>query len=96
MASQETDQVCARLVQKVTSGEPLDKADKAHLAACEECMFQVVRVLDEAALQKQQAVDTSPGDTNGDLSLVRPEAKRALEHGRRVLEREFGIKLSEK
>jgi hypothetical protein len=76
------------------SREPLDQADKAHLATCEDCMARVVRALDEQALQEKKCRGASAGNTNGDLSHVRPEAKRALETGRRVLEREFGIKLT--
>jgi hypothetical protein len=43
MATQEKDQMCDLLLQKMISGESLDDAGKAHLVACEECMGQVVR-----------------------------------------------------
>ncbi len=90
MATQEKDKTCAGLVQKITSGGRLDETEKAHLAACEECMVQVVRALDEAALRNEAA----SGAANGHVSRDRLEAASALEHGRQVFEREFGIKLS--
>ncbi len=91
MATQEKDKMCAVLIQKITSGKPLDGADKAHLAACEDCMAQAVRILDEAAFRNGPTAGT-----NGHVSHDRPEAKQALEHAHHVFEREFGIKLSER
>jgi hypothetical protein len=93
MATQEKDQMCENLVRKITTGESLDDAEKSHLAVCEGCLVQVVRVLDESAASETHGLGMA-GGTNGDLTQARPEAKKALEHGRRVFEREFGISLS--
>jgi hypothetical protein len=92
MATQGKDRICAGLIQKITSAKPLDDADKAHLAACEDCMDQAVRALDEASLRSGTASGAA-SDANGHVSHDRLEAKQALENGRRVFEREFGIKL---
>jgi hypothetical protein len=89
MATQEKDLMCESLVRKITTGESLDDAEKSHLAECEGCMSQVVRSLDESAAKEAHGL-------NGDVAHARPEAKKALEQGRRVFEREFGISLSEK
>jgi hypothetical protein len=94
MAAHDKDQVCSRLIQKFTTREPLDKADKDHLAACEDCMARVVRALEEVALQGKKCQRLTVGETNGESFDVRPEAIQALEGGRRVLEREFGIRPS--
>jgi hypothetical protein len=76
--------MCEDLVRKLMAGESLEEAEKSHLAGCEGCMAEVVKRLDE----------TPAGGTNGDCSRARPEARKALEQGRRVFEREFGISLS--
>jgi len=94
MATQATDQMCEILVRKITTGEPLDDAEKAHLAVCASCMDEVVRTLDESATRGTHSNETAAGSRNGDLGHIRPEAKQALEHGRRVFEREFGISLA--
>jgi hypothetical protein len=96
MATQEKDQICKDLVRKVTTGESLNDAEKSHLAACEGCMAEVVKTLDEAAAGEPHGLSMAAGGTNGDFSQARPEAKKALEHGRGVFEREFGISLSKK
>jgi hypothetical protein len=96
MATQEKDQLCGKLVRKLTAGEPLDAAEKSHLAACEGCMAEAVRALDEAAANGSKGPGLAAGGTNGDLSRARPEAQKALEQGRRVFEREFGISLPKK
>jgi hypothetical protein len=94
MASQINDPMCDNLVRKMTVGDPLDVAEKSHLAGCEECMSKVVRTLDEAALSESHGLGMATGGTNGDLTHAGPEAKKALAHGRKVFEREFGISLS--
>jgi hypothetical protein len=96
MATQEKDQMCDGLVQKMTTGQALDETEKSHLANCEACMARVVRMLDESARSKAHGTGMVLGRTNGDLTTTRPEAKRALEQGLRVFEREFGISLSKR
>ena len=90
MTTQEKSRVCDNLVEKITSGEPLNELEKAHLAICECCMTQIVTTLDESAMRETHG----SGAINGDLTHARPETKKALEHGRRVFEREFGISLA--
>ena len=80
MTTQEKILHCETLVHKVTTGEPLNEAEKTHLANCEHCIAEMVRTLD----------GTVCTEVNGD----RPNAQTALKHGRRVFEREFGIMLS--
>ena len=96
MATQEKDRACNDLVRKLTMGESLEDAEKSHLAVCEACMAEVVKALDEAAKGGSQGSGKFPNLANGELSPVRPEAMRALEQGRRVFEREFGISLPKK
>ena len=91
MPTKEKDQKCDHLVQKLRTGESLDDAEKAHLASCESCMLHVVKALDMSASKASHRPGMAAGESIGDLIQSRPEAKRALEHGRRVLEREFGI-----
>ena len=81
MTMREKDLMCDDLVQKLTTGIPLTAAEKSHLAECEDCMVRVVTALDESA---------SRNGTKSELNRERPEAMKALEHGRRVFEREFG------
>ncbi len=95
MAIQEKDQMCEKLVQKLTTGKPLDTAERSHLAECESCMAEVIRILDRSTATEPNAVGGVPGSDNGELNHARPEAKKALEQGRRIFEREFGISLPE-
>jgi protein-arginine kinase activator protein McsA len=95
MATQEKNRECHDLVRKLTMGESLEDAEKSHLAVCETCMAEVVKTLDEAAASHSEGHDMALGETNGNSSRrASPEAKRALEQGCRVIEREFGIYLS--
>ena len=87
MTMREKDLMCDDLVQKLTTGIPLTPAEKSHLAECEDCMVRVVTALDESAARN---------GTHSELSRERPEAMKALEHGRRVFEREFGITFAKK
>ena len=82
MTMREKDLMCDDLVQKLTTGISLNPAEKSHLAECEDCMARVVTALAESAARK---------GTHNEGSCDRPEARKALEHGRRVFEREFGI-----
>ena len=96
MIIQEKDQVCKDLVWKITTSESLNDAEKSHLATCEGCMAEVVKTLDEAVVGEPHGLGMAAGGTNGDFSQARPEAKKALENGRKVFEREFGISLPNK
>ena len=87
MAMREKDLMCDALIQKLTTGIPLDAAEKSHLAECEDCMIRVVTALGESSARK---------GTNGKPGRERPEAVKALEHGRKVFEREFGITFPKK
>lgn len=93
MATQEQDQVCEKLVRKITTGERLDDAEKSHLAACDACMAEIVRMLDESAARQPHGLDRDTAGSNG-APPPRPDANKALEQGRRVFQREFGISLS--
>jgi hypothetical protein len=88
--------MCENLVRKIMTGASLEDAEKSHLAVCEACMAEVVRMLDESAASKPLGHGMVADGTNGDLTQVRPEAKKALEQGRRVFEGEFGISLTKK
>ncbi len=76
-------------------GESLDTDEKSHLAECERCMAEIVRNLDRSARTEPNEVGEVLGSANGALNHARPEAQKALEQGRRVFEREFGISLPE-
>jgi hypothetical protein len=94
MATQEKGSICENLMQKLTTGKSLDEAEKTHLAVCESCLLQLVKTLDEATTSKAHGPGTVADGCNGNLTHARPEAMKALEHGRRVFEREFGISLT--
>lgn len=91
MATQEKNSLCETVVLKLTTGKPLDEVEKTHLALCESCLLQLVKTLDET--NKANSSGTATNGSNGTLTRERPEAKKALENGRRVFEREFGISL---
>jgi hypothetical protein len=88
MTTQVGKLTCDKVIQKIIAGESLDDAEKSHLADCEHCMFQIVATLDTTSANKIH------GEANGAIINARPEATRALERGRLVFEREFGIRLS--
>jgi hypothetical protein len=96
MATQEKGSMCENLLQKLTTGKSLDEAEKTHLAVCENCLLQLVKMLDESATSKSPDSSSAGEGRNGDATHARPEAMKALEHGRRVFEREFGISLPKK
>ena len=85
--NQETNinQKCGSIVNKIAAGHHLAEAEKAHLAECENCMMKLLEALDKRK--------TATGAVS-DEERARPAAKRALERGRLVFEREFGISLS--
>lgn len=91
MSNQKRDEVCGVLVEKLTGGQPLNAAEKAHLSECAGCMQEVILRLDKMA----DAASAAPG-MNGSLVestpvQASPEVLQALERGRRVLAREFGL-----
>ncbi|MBX7104320.1 MAG: hypothetical protein K1X57_09565 [Gemmataceae bacterium] len=96
MPVQEKDQECGTLVQKMTAGDHLTTAEKSHLAGCEGCMLEVVRALDESAMNDWHGTGHEPAGGNGDLPQARTEARNALEQGLKLFEREFGISLAKK
>ncbi len=87
MTMREKDLMCDDLVLKLTTGIPLTPAEKSHLAECEDCMLRVVTALDQSVARN---------GTKNELSRERPEAIKALEQGRKVFEREFGITFPKK
>ena len=87
------DTYCARLIEKKLSGQSLDSAEKEHLFECEACLVEILRRLDEAAEQAKKSSGNNGARDYNELARTRPEAMRALEHGRRVFAREFGITL---
>src|SRR5688572_30312485 len=93
MSSESKDALCDLLVNKLMVGERLNDAEKAHLIGCESCMAVVVRQLDNAAEQRTRSPGRISGSTEADSAQDRPHANKALEHGREVFEREFGLSL---
>lgn len=96
MPTQEKDQMCEILVRKMTMGECLNADEKAHLAVCEGCLAEIIRTLDDSGTKIPHGSSMTSNELNGDCTSARPEAKKAHEHGRQVLEREFGITFSTK
>ena len=90
---QKADSFTAAIVQKKLSGQRLDDKEKIHLFECETCMTELFRRLDEAAEEAKKASGNNGARDYDELARTRPEAMRALEHGRRVFAREFGITL---
>jgi len=95
MVTREKDQLCINVVQKLTTYVSLNDEEKSHLAACEDCMVRIVQALDESGVVDANGREQS-AERNGDRSSARPTAINALENGRKVFEREFGISLSRK
>jgi hypothetical protein len=93
MSMQPMDPYCARLIEKKLSGQSLDVAEKEHLIECDTCLVEILRRLDEAAKEAKKSSGNNGARNYDELARSRPEAMRALEHGRRVFAREFGITL---
>jgi hypothetical protein len=91
MSKHQLNQVCADVVEKMISRQHLDAAEKEHLGECEICMAEILRRFDEAAEVAAKSPEKNGASNHDDLARSRPEAKRALEHGRHVFAREFGI-----
>jgi len=87
--------MCEKLVRKLTMGGSLEASERSHLAECESCMAEVFRILDRSAATEPNRPSVVPGGADSEPYRARPEAKKALEQGRRVFEREFGISLPE-
>ncbi|HBI45997.1 MAG TPA: hypothetical protein DDY78_24545 [Planctomycetales bacterium] len=90
---QKPDSFTAGIVQKKLSGQRLNDDEKIHLFECESCMTELMRRLDQAAEEAKKASGKNGARDYDELARTRPEAMRALEHGRRVFAREFGITL---
>jgi len=83
MTSQVAIHVGQDAAKKLMAGESLNATEKSHLADCEECMCQLVTMLDDFRKTRK----------NGELPHRRPSALKALEKGRQTFQREFGITL---
>jgi hypothetical protein len=92
-STQQVDQFTAGIIQKMLSGQHLDESEKAHLGECESCMTELIHRLNEAAKEAKNSSGNNGARDYEELARTRPEAMRALEHGRRVFAREFGITL---
>jgi hypothetical protein len=64
-------------------GTNLNPAAKSHLARCEGCIAAVFDLLDDAIGEDLPLAL--------DLTALPAEARSAIEHGRKVMAREFGI-----
>lgn len=91
MSTLQKDQVCSGVVEKMASGQSLGVEEKAHLIECESCMAELVRRLDHAAEESPAALGKNGDSGQDNVAHSRPEAKRAVEHGREVFAREFGL-----
>ena len=91
MMTQVNTHVSEVVVEKITRRQSLDEIEKAHLAACQECMYEVIRSLDDLRSKNGFAAGAQ-----SDLAQAQPAAMKALEKGYRTFEREFGISLSRK
>ena len=92
-STQQADSFTAGIVQKMLSGQHLDDNEKNHLIDCDNCMDELFRRLNQAAEDAKKASGNNGVRDYEELARTRPEAMRALEHGRRVFAREFGITL---
>ena len=89
MSIRERDQTCTILTNKLMSGERLDAAEKAHLSQCTECMREIVLHLDLRADEIPISItDDAAAPTAAKMS---PEVREALDRGRGVFVREFGL-----
>lgn len=91
MSTHKQDQVCTTLIEKITQGQPLDASEKAHLSQCDGCMSEVVEHLDRMAEESGASRETTGESGEQGLSPPSPEVAQALEQGRRVFAREFGL-----
>ena len=92
MATQQKENLCGVLVSQLVSGGGLTPEEKTHLAECEGCMGEVVRQLDES--QRNRSAESASVGSENLTSHPRDGAQRALEHGRKVFEREFRVSVS--
>ena len=83
--------VCAKVVEKMSSGRPLDAEEKAHMVECESCIAEIVRRLDRTAEESSKSPGMNRRSGQNDAARSRPDAKRAVEHGHRIFAREFGL-----
>ena len=85
MSIEERDQVCSDLIEKMSSGQHLSDAEKAHLVGCEGCMAAVVHHLDKlpGAFPSKATTPASMADNGSAQATI--EAQQALTRGRRFL-----------
>jgi hypothetical protein len=76
------------IIQHFRDGTPWSAAARAHYAGCLECMTEVTAVL----AQQADAMKETRGNSATPAPELPEAAQRALQHGRQVLAREFGIK----
>jgi len=94
MSAEKNGDLCTQLLKKLTTDEHLSDAEKAHVVDCEGCMAALVKRIDRTILVQSPFPAGSSGVDDSDVDRDRPEAKQALEHGKRVFAREFGISLA--
>jgi hypothetical protein len=91
MSIQELNEVCANLIQKMIQGQPLNAIERTHLSQCAGCMREVVLHLDQMAEDAAALLGTTGESGETVVAYPSPEVIEALEHGRRVFAREFGV-----
>jgi hypothetical protein len=84
MTTCEEVDVCGSIISKLSSGQSLDAAEKAHLTDCADCVREIVFHLVKRA--GTEIIKGTPGS-----SRVPDEVRHAIATGRQLLEREFGI-----
>jgi hypothetical protein len=94
MSTPDSNGMCPGLIEKLTSGQHLNDAEKDHLIECPGCMAEVVRHLQQVRERSAELTGEGRAASNNDQVHTRAEATKALEHGRRVFAREFGLSLS--
>ncbi len=77
------DEILSHFLQ----GKPLSSEAREHYAHCTDCIAIVTTELNNDVTDTIQARDPNVG-----MAMLPEATRQALEHGRRVLEREFGIR----
>ena len=94
MSVAEPHPVCSGLIEKVSSGQRLDAAERGHLMACDTCQAALVEHLDKTAEpEPPQPFPVAEVGLNG-VARGSAKAEHALEEGRKVFAREFGLSLT--
>ncbi len=81
------------ILRHFADGTPWSATARAHYAECLECIAAVTAMLARQAGATAGTVESSQGQVSvtTPASSLPEGAQRALEHGRQVLAREFGI-----